>query len=294
VKTLGYCLKAACRSIWREKWINLLAVLSVGIGLLILSAFSIITVNIDSLLQKWARSFGIVIYLQDSISSEQKSALEAKRQRDPVVKAVRFISQEDALKEMRPSLGDKAVILDAFRENPLPASFEIKLDEEGLSPEAVRNKAAELRKLPGVEDVQYGEKWLASLYSVSRGMKIGAVIVGLIIFVAITFMTYSTIKIFFYRKKDEIETLKLLGATRNFTRLPFLIEGIFIGALGGILSALAVLAVHTLGASQLAGYFPSVKLFLSSFPALLYALIPVAGAIMSLAGSFIAVGKIRY
>jgi len=186
VKTLGYCLKAACRSIWREKWINLLAVLSVGIGLLILSAFSIITVNIDSLLQKWARSFGIVIYLQDSISSEQKSALEAKLQRDPVVKAVRFISQEDALKEMRQSLGDKAVILDAFRENPLPASFEIKLDEEGLSPEAVRNKAAELRKLPGVEDVQYGEKWLASLYSVSRGMKIGAVIVGLIIFVAIT------------------------------------------------------------------------------------------------------------
>ncbi len=294
MKTLGYCLKAACRSIWREKWINLLAVLSVGIGLLILSAFSIITVNIDSLLQKWARSFGIVIYLQDSISSEQKSALEAKLQRDPVVKAVRFISQEDALKEMRQSLGDKAVILDAFRENPLPASFEIKLDEEGLSPEAVRNKAAELRKLPGVEDVQYGEKWLASLYSVSRGMKIGAVIVGLIIFVAITFMTYSTIKIFFYRKKDEIETLKLLGATRNFTRLPFLIEGIFIGALGGILSALAVLAVHTLGASQLAGYFPSVKLFLSSFPAILYALIPVAGAIMSLAGSFIAVGKIRY
>jgi len=294
LKILGYCIRAAFRSIWREKWINLLAVLSVGIGLLILSAFSIITVNIDSLLQKWARSFGIVIYLQDSISSEQKSALEAKLQRDPVVKAVRFISQEDALKEMRQSLGDKAVILDAFRENPLPASFEIKLDEEGLSPEAVRNKAAELRKLPGVEDVQYGEKWLASLYSVSRGMKIGAVIVGLIIFVAITFMTYSTIKIFFYRKKDEIETLKLLGATRNFTRLPFLIEGIFIGALGGILSALAVLAVHTLGASQLAGYFPSVKLFLSSFPAILYALIPVAGAIMSLAGSFIAVGKIRY
>jgi cell division transport system permease protein len=117
---------------------------------------------------------------------------------------------------------------------------------------------------------------------------------GLAILIAIIFITYNTIKIFFYRRKDEIETLKLLGATKGFIRMPFLIEGLFIGVFGGIIGALALFGIHSLIVFKGVEFMPSIKAIIISVPLQIYMSVPVLGAIMSFIGSFIAVGKIKY
>jgi cell division transport system permease protein len=185
-------------------------------------------------------------------------------------------------------------ILDGFEENPLPSSFELKLKREALDPVRIEQKASQIKQMSGVEDVQYGEKWLSSLNTMSKGMKIVGMLLGTIIFIAISFATYSTIKILFYRRIDEIETLKLLGATRSFIRYPFLLEGLFIGILGGIVGFLCLFALYSFVSYKIIEFLPSVKGVMMFFPVKTYLAVPLAGAVLSFIGSFFAVGKIRY
>ena len=294
MRILSYSFKTAFKNIWLEKWINLLTILSISIGLSIFCLFVIISLNFDSAIQQWSKSFGIVVYLDKDINKEREEALRKTFHEDPDILEIEYISKERALTEVRKILGENALILDSMKRIPLPPSFEMKLKSELLQSAIVRNKAAEIKKMPGVEEVQYGEKWLSSLNAISSVMRNGAAILGGAILIAVTFMTYSTIKIFFNRRKEDVEILKLLGAPKSFIRLPFLIEGLFVGTMGGIISSLALFGVYTFTTMKIVEFMPSIELFTASLPLLIYIVIPVAGAVMSLVGSFIAVGRIRY
>lgn len=294
MKIITYSLQTAFRSLWREKWINILTILSVSIGLSLITTFIMLSISMDSVLQRWAKNFGLIAYVQETVSSEEENTLKQRLAGDADLVEVRYISKDVALKQLQQTLGDNALILEGLNENPLPSSFELRLKSSLLEPELVRRKALEIEQLPGVEEVQYGEKWLSSLYAISSAMKIGAVVIGCAIFIAITFITYSTIKIFFYRRKEEIETLKLLGATRIFVRFPFLLEGLIIGLLGGIISSLALYGIYMFTSLRVTEFLPSAKLFMADLPVQVYMIVPLAGALVSVIGSYIAVGKIRY
>lgn len=289
-----YALETSLKSLWHEKWINLLTVLSISIGLLIISTFITITQNLDSVLKRWSRDFGLVVYLNEGITREVEDTLKAFFQNDSDIVGIKYISKEQALEVLRQTMGNQSSVLEGFDSNPLPSSFEISLKRELLNPAFVERKASEIKHLNGVEDVQYGEKWLSSLNTLANIMKVSAVFLGGAIFIAIAFITYSTIKIFFYRRKDEIETLKLLGATRSFIRLPFLLEGLLIGILAGALSALGLFSVYSVIISKISGFLPSINIVMIPLPLKAYIPTPIAGALMSLLGSFVAVGTIKY
>lgn len=294
MRTFIYSFQTAFKSILHDKWITLMTILSIGISLLILSAFVTITMNMDSLLKRWSKSFGLVIYLDDSLNREAQTTLKEFFQNDPDIIGVKYISKEEAVKELRLVLGSNAQIIDELNENPLPSSFELKLKSELLYPSFVKQKAAEINNMTGIDEVQYGEKWLSSLNRISMIMKVSATFLGIAIFIAIIFITYNTIKIFFYRRNDEIETLKLLGATKYFIRLPFLIEGLIIGLCGGIIGSLALFGIHSLILTKGTEFLPAIRAMIISFPLEVYLSVPLAGAVMSFTGSFIAVGKIKY
>jgi cell division transport system permease protein len=289
-----YALQTAFKSLWHEKWINILTILSVGVSLLIVTAFAAITLNVDQTLKRWARSFGLIVYLDENISPDDESILKTIFEKDGDIEEIRFISKDAALAELKRILGKEAPVIDELGENPLPSSFELRLKPTLLEPAFVKKKASEIMEMKGVTNVQYGEKWLSSLNTVVRIMKITVTFIGAMIFVAIVFITYNTIKVFFYRRKDEIETLKLLGATRTFIRLPFLIEGFAVGIVGGLISAATTYFLQNFIVARSADFFPAAGVLISTLPAEAYAAVPVLGALMSIIGSFIAVGKIKY
>gem|GEM_PF-89034 len=289
-----YSFKTALKSLRLEKWINLLTILSVSIGLTIFCAFIIINSNMSSALQRWAKSFGVVVYLNEDINKEGEDKLKNHFLQDTDIEAVNYISKERSYEEIKKTLGSNAMILDVFKENPLPSSFELKLKRGYLDPLLVKEKAAKISQLDGVQEVQYGEKWLSSLNTIAKTIKLGSIVFGAAIFIAVTFITYSTIKILLHRRKDEIETLKLLGASSSFIRLPFLIEGFFIGTIGGTISSLAILGIYSFIMYKMVEFLPAIKFVVTSLPLFVYLTIPLGGAVMSLIGSFIAIGKIRY
>ena len=277
-----------------EKWINLLTILSISIGLSIFCSFLLITFNIDSFMKQWSSSFGLVVYLDNEIGNGNMQELETYFQQDSELSNIKYVSADEALDEVRTSLGANAVILDDFNENPLPSTFELQLGNGLIDSTLVRQKADSIKQLPGVNDVQYGEQWLASLNTISDTLKMVAIFFASAIFISTVFTTYNTIKIFFYRRMEELKTLKLLGATNAFARTPFLIEGLFIGIIGGTISSVLVFALSSFTATRIVEFMPSVSVVLSPLPYEAYLIIPAVGAVMSLLGSIIAVGKIRY
>ena len=197
-----FSLQSAIKNLWLEKWINILTMLTIAVGLLILGSFVLVTLNMDSMLKRWSDGFGLVIYLEENLSTEEEDLLKEYFQKDPDVIEAKYVSKDSALGEFRKTLGTMTSILDGFEKNPLPSSFELKLEREALDPVIIKKKALQIIQLNGVEDVQYGEKWLSSLNTMTKGMKIIVVLLGGIIFIAIAFSTYSTIKILFYRRID--------------------------------------------------------------------------------------------
>lgn len=289
-----YSLSTAVKNLWREKWINTLTAMTISVGLLILGTFALVIVNLDSVMKLWTKGFGMIVYLDERIDRDQEEILTAYFKKDTDISDITYISKDDALTELRKALGESSTILEGFQDNPLPASFELKLKREALNPENIEKKAGQIMRLSGVNDVQYGEKWLYSLNTMTKGLKLIVIIVGSVILIAIAFSTYSTIKILFYRRLEEINTLKLLGATRMFIRLPFLLEGLFIGIAGGITGLFGLMAIYYFTSTKFTDFMPSLKGIVTFFPPELYSLALLAGILMSLVGSLFAIGKIRY
>jgi len=143
-----------------------------------------------------------------------------------------------------------------------------------------------------VTEVNYGEKFLSTLDTIKKGVKAIGLFFAVILSTGIIFVCYSTVKILFYRRSEEIETFKLLGATKGFIRTPFLIEGAVIGACGGLLSLVGCFSLYYIFLLRLSMTMPVFKAIL--FPVDLFLPLPVLGMLLGLAGAVIALGRLRY
>ncbi|MFA4920101.1 MAG: permease-like cell division protein FtsX [Thermodesulfovibrionales bacterium] len=290
--SMSYSFRLAVQSLLHDKWINFLSVLTIAVGLLF-TAITLLTVfNISLATKDLPEKFSIMLYLKEDLSQQDIETLMKTARKDPSVEKVKYITKEEGWKELKASLKNTDYILEGVGENPLPDSVEIKLKSETISPETVKKLTASLKAIKGVSEIEYGEKFLASIYSLSMGIKtIGAILI-IIMSAGTLFVCYSTVKILFYRKNSEIETYKLLGASRGFIRAPFIIEGAVIGLSGGVLSLIGIFILYYLVLLKVSLAFPIFKSFI--FPVNMSFALPAAGLLLGITGAVFAIGRIRY
>ncbi|MFZ6016011.1 MAG: cell division protein FtsX [Nitrospirota bacterium] len=287
-----YAFRLAFQSVLREKWINLLSTLTIATGLLIIT-FAVFSVyNIDAATKKLPEKFSIMLYLDDNLPDQELENVINTLRKDSAVETVRYISRDDALKELKGTLKDANYVLEGLGENPLPDSIELKLKKEAVGPETAKRLATDAKKIKGVNEVEYGEKFLSSIYSIKVGMKVIVLTLIIATSAGIIFVCYSTVKILFYRRTDEIETYKLLGATRGFVRAPFIIEGALIGTAGGLLSLIGIISFYYMVLLKLTLTIPLFKAIL--FPTNIFLLLPVTGLFLGITGAVIALGRLRF
>lgn len=289
---MSYFLNAAAAGLWREKWINILAVLSVAMGLSLLASGALIVYNVDLLTRKLPERFSMTVFLKDDITGAETQKILSSLKINRQVERATFISRDDALKELKGALKDSSALLDGLDGNPLPASFEIKLRRDSLSTPAAKKLSTEIKTWDGVQDVQYAEQFLATIQSIMAGARAAGIAALGALLIAMLFACYSTVKILFYRRADEVETQKLLGATGWFIRAPFLLEGSIIGLAGGAAAAAALYALLNVSLAGFAQTIPALR-HLVVPPAALLAL-PPAGVFIGFAGALIAVGRIKF
>jgi cell division transport system permease protein len=287
-----FSFQRAASSILHEKWINLLSVLTIAAGILITALTLLSVYNIDIATKRLPENISVMLYLKDNLSQDDIKNIANTAENDSSVEKVKYISKDTAMKELKANLKNTEYVLDGLDENPLPDSLEIKLKSDAIGPENVKKLTAKLTKINGVQEVEYGEKFLSSVYSLRTGVKTVGMAFIIIMSAGMVFVCYSTVKILFYRKSREIETYKLLGATKSFIRAPFFIEGAVIGFLGGLLALFGMLSLYYLIILKLGLMFPIFSTII--FPINMSFILPLAGFLLGITGAGIAIGRIRY
>jgi cell division transport system permease protein len=290
--TFSYSFRVAVQSILREKWIYLLSILTIAASLIFTTITLLLVYNIDSATKKLPEKFSVMLYLSDTVSQDERDMIISTAQKDRAVEKAVFIPKEQALKELKSTLKDSAFILEGLGENPLPDSIEIKFKNDAVGPESVQRLTNSMKNFRGVQEIEYGEQFLSAVHSLRTGLQTVGTSIVVIMSVGMLFVCYSTVKILFYRRAGEIETYKLLGATKGFIRTPFLLEGAVIGFAGGGLSLAGILSLYYVLVVRLSATFPLLKLIV--FPIDLSFAIPLSGLLIGMAGAAIAIGRIRY
>lgn len=288
---MPYIIKSAFQSLYREKWINLLSMLSIASSFLILLITFLLVFNFHLATNRLPELFSLVIYLKDNVSKDETEKIISQLKQRNEVSGARYLSKADALIEFKKTVKGAGAILEGLDENPLSSYIEIKLKKDFVSRPSVEVISEDIKKIQGVDEVYFGEKIAETIYFLKKSSQAVSIFLFLVISVVVIFISYSTVKILFYRKKDEIEILKLLGATNGFIRAPFILEGGVIGSTGAILGAAGVVIIYILIKYKLSEVIPTFEGIV--MPWVIMPLSILTGFMLGVIGSLIAIGKIR-
>ena len=242
MRALRYAFDEAVVSLWRGRRAGVLSTATIAVALFILGAFFISTSNLERLGDEWGRSAEMSVYLADEASVEQRQAVEALLSTGPLVAGHQFISKDEALRRFKAAFVDLAGAVDTVDGNPLPASYEVRLQATPAEKEAIAELAAKLEHTPGVSDVRYDRQWLDRvLAAVTLVRRIGWLL-GAFLTIAAALTVANVVRLALWARRDEIEILHLVGAPQTFIRGPFVMEGVLQGGIGALL-ALAALAL---------------------------------------------------
>jgi cell division transport system permease protein len=241
--TLHYLFKQTILGIQRNPWNHAVTTITVALAVLIFSVFLLLLYNIEQFLDRWQAGAEVTVYLAPDLPVPKQKEIIGLIATLKGVEKAEWISAEEALRRFRTELGQDASILEGLAKNPLPASIELRVAKEVAgSPEEMDHLIERLYTIKGVETIQSGQEWVERLALLRRGLTVAGWILGGGLLVAVVFIISNTIKLTVYSRKEEIEIMRLVGATDGFIRTPFVFEGIAQG-LAGTALAVVVLVV---------------------------------------------------
>jgi len=286
-----YFLRQALTNMKRNLTVHILSLGTIVACLLILGAFLLLFVNLNNWLGHWGSALSMSVYLKDGTSAYKRDKIDTFIRSLPGAEIRRFISKEDAMEDLKAALGEEADFLDKLTRNPLPASYEVVFegpDANSLNPEEIKGQ---LSSLDGVEDVQHSRQWLNRLEGFLHIVRLIGGIIGGLLCLCVVFIVTNTIRLTIYSRREEIEILKLVGATDRFVKAPFLLEGMVQGVLGGGITLLALFLGYVAFSWKgitLIGSVPLEFVFLPAGYMILFFSLSMALGIM---GSFVAIGR---
>lgn len=289
-----YYLKRGVQSILALPSTNLVTVITIAVSFFVLSGFIILLKNIDSSLSTFSTELTISVYLKPDASNDDIQSFLAELKSAAWIKSMAYVSKEQALADFRRDLGDTGYFLEGLeRDNPLPASVDIELFPDELGIGSVESSIARLRAMTVVDNVIYGKEWLKNIAQVVKTSRFVGYVALSVVLVLVIFFVSNTIKLVIYSRRDEIEIMKLVGATNELIQIPFVIGGVLQGLIGMLFGVFFIALIFWVMRFQiqtsalLSTIFPSLA-FLSPFNLLLLFVLSILIGGM---GSFFAVRR---
>lgn len=217
----------ALRKLAAQRAASLLNALVIGVALSLPAGGYALLANLQGVAQGFSFEPQLSLYLKAGV---KRADLESRLRADARVARLRFVSREDALKELRAAEG-LADVVAALEHNPLPDAFVLRAVQ--AEPAALEALAAALRALPGVALVQVDSAWAQRLAALGRIGRLALAVLALLLATGLVAVTFNTIRLQILTRREEIEVSKLIGATDPFIRRPFLYFGALQGVAGG-------------------------------------------------------------
>lgn len=243
---MNYLFGQGMKNIWTNRIMSVASFCILSVSLLLIGFTMLFTANINRFVSGVENKNEVVIFLDEDVDSTMASAMENTIRNIHNVESVTFYSKDEALEDMKKSMeSDNADQLFSYvgEDNPLPDAFRIRIaDIEEISPTLM-----DINRLDGIDSIKSPTDFINILTGLKRFIGIvSAVILLALILVSLVIISNAARASVDIRKR-EIAIMKLVGATNTFIKVPFFVEGMFLGALAGIFAS----AVTCIGYSEL-------------------------------------------
>ena len=292
LRAVHYFVSEALTSLWRSRLMNAVSIGTIAVSLFVLGAFLTVASRLGDVVSRWTQKIQVIVYLEDDIEDRVRASLENRLEVDPAVDEVEFVSREEALARFRAMFRDLSALPEDLGENPFPASFEVSLKGQRQSSAEVQRLAAAFTSVPGVKEIQYDLLWidrLATGVKIVRG--VGAFLGGILV-VAGVFTISNVIRLTIYAREDELDIMRLVGATRAYVKGPFVAEGMIQGGLGGALATVLLwVALQWLARGLASSDLLGRAAF--ALPPGLGLLLVLGGMLVGVAGSLLSLSRLK-
>lgn len=238
-RLLGRSIRDAFKSVFRNFSLSIASISCITITLLIVSISMVLSYNIENIAVLIKKDFSIVVFVENDATEEDISNIRNTIGNMDNIDSLVYESKKQVADSWKESSEMFEAIIDSWdeNENPLADTFSVKVKDI----EKIGKTAKEIKKIDKVGIVRYGEgivEQLLSVLSVVEQFLIGIVLALVLVTI---FLVSNTIKITIFSRRKEIEIMRLVGASNFNIKLPFVVEGLFLGFLGSLIPILVTI-----------------------------------------------------
>jgi cell division transport system permease protein len=227
--------RRALKDIINNRFLNTITIITIALAILIVSAFTLFFTNANRMIHAWEEGVQIMAYLEAGQTTTDVEDVKQRLHSTTGIKLARFVSRDEALQRLKKQLAQLPSLFENLRENPLPDAFEVHIAPGFHNSTHIKVIAEAIQTMPGIAEVEYGQQWFGRFVHIVNLFRIAGYTLGGIFIIAAIFIVANTTRLVLYSRQEEVEIMRLVGATDGFIKTPFYIEGLIQGTVGGLL-----------------------------------------------------------
>ena len=253
-----YLIKEGFHNTWTNRMMSVASICVLLSCLVLIGSASMIFLNIDSLVQKIENENVIMVYIDDKATDADIDELGIELQNLNNVQKIEFVAKEDAWAEQIATMDEAQAefFTEQTDEIPLPDAYKVTVKDL----EQFTSTVKQIKKLNHIDTVRQNTDLAKKLAKISNGISIISIVIIAVLFAISLFIISNTIKLTVYSRRLEISIMKSVGATNSFVQLPFVVEGVILGVVAGVLSLFAVWGIYELAINRFGDVFSSIGL----------------------------------
>lgn len=232
ISSLAYLIRQGLKNIWRNRLMSVTAIGVLAVCLLMVGAAEAVSLNINSLVNFVQSENEMVVFLQDGLSEEKAAEVGGSIQANANVNKIDYVSSAEAMEEQKAALGENADLLEGLDNDLLPAKYVVSVKDISK----FEQTAKELGKLDGVMSVSAATDIASTLSDLGRLVSTFGIAMIAALGIISVVIVVNTIKAAIFSRRKEINIMRYVGATNLFIRIPFVVEGIVLGAISALIA----------------------------------------------------------
>lgn len=234
----NYILRETAANLTRNITLTVASILTVFVSLAILGATVVVRQGAQNMTKDWEGGIEFMVYVKPDTTPEEIKAMKGELDENPLVKRTVYVDRDATFKDFKEIFSDQPVFLENTRKEDLPTRFKVEPNDK--SPETVNDLVDYYRDQPNVFAVRAAQDVIKQMKGLTDFLNVGFTIIAGVLLVASSLLILNTIRTAMFARRREIEVMKLVGATNWFIRVPFMVEGLIHGLIGGVLAVGAV------------------------------------------------------
>lgn len=237
-----YLIRETGQNLFRNPSLSIASILTVAVSLSLMGASLLVQQGVGRINNVFKDDIEFIVWMDVGVGEEQVESTQDFLEKSIYVRQIDYVDQERTFEEFQTYYADEPEILDLVTADKLPTSFLVTPKEADV--ESIKAIASEIEILAGVEEVEFASDNIKAISAFSRGSSQIMLFAALLSAVAAAMLMYNSIRTAVFARRREIEVMRLVGATKWFIRIPFMLEGLFQGLIGAFLSIFSVFGLN--------------------------------------------------